>query len=138
MCQMPSISKVNILGVLDWSIWEHVPYYKNAKSNSYNDILCMIRNYRCKKSNSSDWHHNDFDLAADLNLDENELRNNITLMYMKLPKAVRARVGHQLGWDSIDWGVKGLLHSCSFLEEDCNNERQVGTKMRGFWSHELI
>ena len=51
---------------------------------------------------------------------------------------MRARVGHQLGWDSIDWGVKGLLHSCSFLEEDCNNERQVGTKMRGFWSHELI
>ena len=60
-------------------------------------------------------------LEEDLKLDEDELRNNITLKYMELPKAVRIYIGHQL---SEDQGMKGLLISCSFIGENCKNARQ--------------
>ena len=66
-----------------------------------------------------DYYYFSYDLAADFILDENELRNNITLLYMDLPISVRMRIGHQF---SSGGGMKGLFHSCSFLEEDCNSE----------------
>ena len=68
----------------------------------------------------ADKYYFSYDLEGDFNLDEHELRNNITLLYMDLPISVRMRIGHQF---SSTEEMKGFFHSCSFLEEDCNNER---------------
>ena len=67
-----------------------------------------------------------YDLTADFNLDENELRNNITLMYMELPKALRIRIGHQFSSGGFQ---KGFMHSCTFLENDCNNDGYVESQL---------
>ena len=67
----------------------------------------------------ADKYYFSYDLEGDFNLDEHELRNNITLLYMDLPISVRMRIGHQF---SSVGGPKGFFHTCSFLEEDCNNE----------------
>lgn len=65
-----------------------------------------------------------YDLAQDFLINEYKLKNDITLLYMNLSKALRIRIGHPFSTENgIETGTKGFVHSCTFLEEDCNNER---------------
>ena len=63
-----------------------------------------------------------YDLGQDFLIDEDKLTNDITLLYMNLSKALRIRIGHQFATKSMTT-TNGFVHSCTFLEEDCNNER---------------
>ena len=58
-------------------------------------------------------------------LDENDLSHDITLMYMQLPKSERALIGHKFGKTELvpGYSLNGLFIKCSFMEEDCNDER---------------
>ena len=83
-----------------------------------------------------------YDLEADFELDANELRNNITLLYMELPKNVRMQIGHQFG--PVGFSSGGFFQSCSFIEVNCNNERWVGFLDKGMlcclmiWNETLV
>ena len=47
-------------------------------------------------------------------------------MYMELPKALRIRIGHQFSSGGFQ---KGFMHSCTFLENDCNNDGYVESQL---------
>ena len=53
------------------------------------------------------------------------MRHNVTLMYMQLPKSERILIGHKFGKTELIHGqiINGLFVKCSFMEEDCNDER---------------
>ena len=132
MCLTLWSSRVKILVVWDWSKKKNVPnfnktiYYNKTSvcqtlSIFLSNFITIILSRELLNviKNQAELYNFSYNLALDFNLDENELRNNITLLYMELPKAVRMQIGHQFSTGSL----KGFFHSCLFLEEDCNKER---------------